>query len=230
MTALQDSTTTWALVPIKDFARAKSRLAAALTADQCAGLAGSMAADVVTALRGCADIGHVACLGPAPRIQAFAAEYGCDFIAETSGAGLSANLDIAARQLQEKGARTLLIVPSDLPTITPDDLTALLAKHHGGLTICPAGRDAGTNAVVLSPPTGIGFLFGKQSYARHLRAAEAAGLEHRSVHAKAFETDIDVPADLKWLRSVEPRGHTGRFLDRAVPPAAFDSPPSAAIA
>jgi 2-phospho-L-lactate guanylyltransferase len=231
---LKDSATTWALVPIKDFARAKSRLAAVLTTEQCAALAACMATDVVTALRGCAGIDHVVCLGEEPQIRTFAAEHGCEFIAERPGAGLLANLDHAARQLQENGARTLLIVPSDLPTITPADLDTLLEKHHGGLTICPADRDGGTNALVISPPTGIGFLFGKQSCARHCRAAAAAKLEYRVLRTAAFSVDIDRPADLAWLCDVDPQGQTGRYLDqsglRATVLDHSDQPPSAATA
>jgi 2-phospho-L-lactate guanylyltransferase len=232
--ALKDSATTWALVPIKDFARAKSRLAAVLTTEQCAALAACMAADVATALRGCAGIGHIVCLGEEPQIRAFAAEHDCEFIAERPDAGLLANLDHAAQELQGNGARTLLIVPSDLPTITPANLDSLLEKHHGGLTICPADRDGGTNALVISPPTGIGFLFGKQSCERHCRAAEAADLEYRVVHAAPFSIDIDRPADLAWLCGFDPQGQTGRYLDRSGLRATIlnhsDQPPSAAIA
>jgi len=231
---LQDSATTWALVPIKDFARAKSRLAAVLTTEQCAALAACMAADVVAALRGCTGIGHVVCLGEEPQIRTFAAEHDCEFIAERPDAGLLANLDHAARQLQENGARTLLIVPSDLPTIAPADLDMLLEKHHGGLTICPADRDGGTNALVISPPTGIGFLFGEQSCQRHRSAAEAEGLEYRVVHATAFSIDIDRPTDLAWLCGADPQGQTGRYLDRSGLRATIldnsDRPPSAASA
>ncbi|HJP37740.1 MAG TPA: 2-phospho-L-lactate guanylyltransferase [Gammaproteobacteria bacterium] len=212
---MSDNTTTWALVPIKNFTRAKSRLSAALNAEQCAQLATCMAADVTTALRNCTKIGHVVCLGEDPLIRAFSAEHGCEFIAELEGAGLSANLDHAARQLESNGAQTLLIIPGDLPTITTTDLDTLLKEHSGGLTICPADRDGGTNALVISPPTGIGFLFGEQSCERHVQAAQAAGLNHRIICPAAFQCDIDRPTDLAQLCNINPTGHTGRYLDRS---------------
>ena len=217
-------------MPIKDFTRAKSRLSTTLTAEQCTQLAACMAADVITALRGCTGISHIVCLGEGPEIQAFATEHDCEFIAEQSGAGLSANLDIAAQQLQDKGAQTLLIIPSDLPTITATDIDQLLSNHHGGLTVCPAVRDGGTNALVVSPPTGIGFLFGEQSCKRHLRAAETAGLEHRVVHVTAFDIDIDRPVDLEWLCNDEPHGQTRRYLERSELCCLFAQSPSAASA
>jgi len=231
---LQNSATTWALVPIKDFARAKSRLRPLLTAEQCAELAVCMAADVLRALRGCTRIGRVICLGEAPGVRTFANQQGCEFIAEHPGAGLRANLDLAARQLQENGAQTLLIVPGDLPTIEAADIDACIDKHRGGLTICPAERDGGTNALIVSPPTGIGFQFGEQSCAKHIHAAEAAGLEHRVEDAPAFRYDIDGPADLAWLCDASVQGRTGRYLERSGLKEKIRSesghPPSAAIA
>jgi len=231
---LKNSATTSALVPIKDFARAKSRLRPVLTAEQCAELAACMAADVLCALRNCTGIGQVVCLGEEPLIRAFAAKQGCEFIAERTGTGLSANLDLAARQLQDNGTRTLLIVPVDLPTIQAADIDECLNKHRGGLTICPAERDGGTNALVVSPPTGIGFQFGEQSCAKHIHAAKAAGLEHRVEDAPAFRYDIDIPADLAWLCDASPQGRTGRYLERSglleKIRGTSDRPPSAATA
>jgi len=217
-------------VPIKDFARAKSRLASALSTEQCAELAVCMAADVTASLRACSAIGHVVCLGEEPEIKAFAAAHGCEFIVEIPRTGLSVNLDHAARQLQENGAQTLLIVPSDVPTITPADLDELLNHHRDGMTICPAGRDGGTNALVISPPTGIGFQFGEQSCQRHVHAAEAAGLEHRIVQAAAFSYDIDRPEDLEWLCKDDPHGQTRRYLEQSPICTLFRQPPSAASA
>ena len=147
-------------MPIKDFARAKSRLGETLTGEQCAQLAACMAADVIAALRGCTGIDHIVCLGEKAEIRAFATQHGCEFIQETSSDGLLANLNHAAQKLQDKGAQTLLIIPGDLPTLTSADLDKLLNHHHGGLTVCPAVRDGGTNALVISPPTGFGFFFG----------------------------------------------------------------------
>jgi len=235
---LHNNATTWAIVPLKDFTRAKSRLRPLLTAEQCAELAACMAADVLRALRGCAGIGHVACLGGEPQIRAFAAQQGCEFIAEHPDAGLRANLDLAARHLQENGAQTLLIVPGDLPTINATDIGECLEKHHDGLTICPAERDGGTNTLIITPPTGIGFQFGEQSGAKHIQAAEAVGLEYRIDDAPAFRYDIDIPADLAWLCDASPQKRTGRQTGRYLERSGLlekirgtsDQPPSAAIA
>lgn len=212
---MHDNGQTWALVPIKEFDRAKSRLSGALTAEQRAELAFCMASDVIDALRGSASIDHVACVGSGPHIAEFAARRGCTFIAESRSDDLSNHLDEAARQLADRGAQLLMIVPADVPMITSADVDALLAAHTGGMTICPARRDGGTNALIIDPPTAIAFRFGEHSADRHVEAATAAGLAHRVLHAAAFEYDIDTPADLAALCQTGPRSQTGRYLDRS---------------
>jgi 2-phospho-L-lactate guanylyltransferase len=209
---LNNRETTWALVPIKDFAAAKSRLSPALSAMQSAELAACMAADVLAALRGCARIERVACLGSGRAVRRLAAQYGCHLIAEPPGAGLSGGLNAAAREIERRGARTLLIVPGDLPMLTSEDVDALLDAHAGGLSICPARRDGGTNALVITPPTAIDFRFGDDSCARHVDAARAVGLDPQCIELAAFDDDIDTPADLERLTRMKPLGYTGRFL------------------
>jgi 2-phospho-L-lactate guanylyltransferase len=67
------------------------------------------------------------------------------------------------------------------------------------VTICPAAEDGGTNALLLSPPTAIPFLYGPDSAARHKAAAEAAGVPVRVVNIAGFARDVDSPEDLRWL-------------------------------
>ena len=203
---------TWALVPVKDFSAAKSRLSPALSNIQCAELAANMAADVIAALRDCTAVDRIACLGSGWAVRRFAAQQGCEFLAEKPGGDLSTGLNTAAKTLERRGADTLLIVPGDLPLITSRDIDALLAAHQTGLTICPASRDGGTNALVLSPPAAIRFRYGDDSCAQHLLAARKAGIDSQCLEMAAFEFDIDVPADLEQLQRMNPGGQTGRFL------------------
>lgn len=219
-----------ALVPIKEFARAKSRLGGVLTAGQCAELAACMTGDVIDALLDCERIERIACLGAGEQTAEFANSRGCAFIDEIPGSDLSANLDLAARRLQDEGAETLLILPGDLPMLTSADIEMLLAGHNDDLTICRAQRDGGTNALVVSPPTGIRFRFGESSCARHAEAAKAAGLTHRIVNAPAFGHDIDTPDDLTALCRSAVHGETGRYLDRSGLRSAAGSAPAHATA
>jgi 2-phospho-L-lactate guanylyltransferase len=195
------TTTAWALVPIKSFGSAKSRLEGLLTRTECARLAEEMARDVLMALHAAPDITGIAILGDEPRLAPLAAAVNATLHTEQPGEDYRAALGRVARELTTRGARHLLVVPADLPALSAGDVQALLAEHRSGVTICPAAEDGGTNALLLSPPTAIPFLYGPDSAARHTAAAEAAGVPVRTVSIPGFARDVDSPEDLRWLAS-----------------------------
>jgi 2-phospho-L-lactate guanylyltransferase len=189
----------WALVPVKSFATAKSRLEGLLTRAECARLAEEMARDVLMALHAAPDITGIAVLGDEPRLASLVAAVNATLHAELPGEDYRAALRRVARDLQDRGARHLLVVPADLPTLSSGDVQALLQGHKAGISLCPASADGGTNALLLSPPTAIPFLYGPDSAARHRAAAEAAGIPVREVAITGFSRDVDSPEDLRWL-------------------------------
>ena len=67
--------TAWALLPIKPFASAKSRLEGLLTRPECARLAEEMARDVLRALCSAPEISGIAILSMEPRLAALEQEY-----------------------------------------------------------------------------------------------------------------------------------------------------------
>jgi len=191
--------TAWALVPVKTFATAKSRLEGLLTRAECARLAEEMARDVLMALHSAPDISGIAILGDEPRLATLAAAVGATVHGEQNGEDYRAALGRVATDLKGQGARHLLVVPADLPTLSSGDVQELLTTHTAGVALCPAPADGGTNALLLSPPTAIPFLYGPDSAARHLAAAEAAGVAARTVDIPGFARDVDSPEDLRWL-------------------------------
>jgi 2-phospho-L-lactate guanylyltransferase len=201
-----------ALLPIKAFSKAKSRLKTVLTAGQCAELARHMATDVIAALRDTAAIDGITIVADGREALDFATAAGCDVIPDDPVLGLSGNLGIAAGQLQDAHIETVFIVPGDLPLLRPADLEQMFAQHSGGLSLCEARRDGGTNALVISPPAAITFAFGERSAERHLTAARAAGLAATTINIAAFDQDIDTPEDVHWLCSQQSSGQTISYL------------------
>ena len=103
-------------------------------------------------------------------------------------------------------------MPADLPAVGPNDIDQLLAGHLAGITLAPAAKDNGTNALVCSPPDVIPFRFGRFSAARHAAVAAAAGTPIRVVRGSAFDRDLDRPADLEWLMSQTQSSRARRFI------------------
>ncbi|MCC5794271.1 MAG: 2-phospho-L-lactate guanylyltransferase [Chromatiales bacterium] len=186
-----------ALVPVKPFARAKSRLAGRLGRDACAELARCMLRDVLRALFAAEDIAGIVLLSNEPGLDSLPETRDCEIRRETGD--FCSSLDSEARRLAAEGNQSLLVLPADLPTVAGRDIRALWQSHHGGLTLCRAGRDGGSNALLLTPPDAISFRFGPDSAARHAEAARSAGVACEVLDLPAFANDIDMPADLDWL-------------------------------
>ncbi|MEN9938969.1 MAG: hypothetical protein RLZZ387_5548 [Chloroflexota bacterium] len=187
------------LIPVKPLHAAKSRLAPAIGPAERRALALAMLGDVLAAAIASPLTAAVTVVSSDPAVlhlaQAAAADALPDYAADLNGA-----LAQAARELTLRGARALLVLPGDLPLLTPADVELLAAS----LTCAPSAalapsRDGGTNALLVSPPEALPFLFGRGSLARHLAAAVALGVAARIVRSPGLELDVDQPADLLAL-------------------------------
>ncbi|MBT8442809.1 MAG: 7,8-didemethyl-8-hydroxy-5-deazariboflavin synthase CofG, partial [Gammaproteobacteria bacterium] len=204
----------WAIVPIKDFASAKSRLAGILTGECRAAVARMMARDVLRALVRAPSIDRVIVMGQGVEQEQLAQEFGCDFAIDEHGAGLNGNLQRIATRLAARGVESLLMVPGDLPAIQAEDIERVLIDRATDVTICRARRDGGTNALLVSPPDCVEFQFGVDSASRHEEAASATGLAVRIVDDDAFSRDIDTPDDVQALLAQSPACETVDYLRR----------------
>ena len=192
-------TSAWALVPVKPFARAKTRLDGLLTREECAQLAAQMLLDVLRALSATPLISGITLFGNEPQLATLTAGSGAQLLPEPPGDDYRKSLGDGGAGLAAQGVRHLLVLPADLPTLSAADVTQLLESHTGGLSLCPATRDGGSNALLLSPPTAIPFLFGLDSAKRHLQAAHSMGIATRHIELAGFARDIDTPDDVHWL-------------------------------
>lgn len=212
-------TETWALIPVKQPAQSKTRLLSVLRAQECARLSRAMFMDVLTAVDGSTSIERVAVLTNDDDVAALATQLGHTVIRDGADARLRDGLTAAAQDLAARGAGRVVILPGDLPTVTAADIDQLLAQHDfpngRGLSLCPAIRDGGTNALVCSPADAIEFQFGPDSAERHLQAAAAADLPAHRLALPAFFRDIDIAEDLVWLSSQDDETQARRFLTQS---------------
>jgi 2-phospho-L-lactate guanylyltransferase len=207
--------TVWALIPVKLLERSKTRLASVLQPQECAKLSRAMFMDVLDAMEKARHIDRIAVLTNDVEAAKLATQLGHLVIPDPSENELCAGLNAAALQIAALGADTVLVMPGDLPTVTADDIDNLLSKHQGGVSICPAIRDGGTNALICSPPDAMPFQFGCDSARKHLEEATERGMPHARLPMHAFFRDIDTPDDLAWLARQDSSGNTVRFLHRS---------------
>lgn len=130
------------------------------------------------------------------------AKRGAVAVQENSNLGLNGALNLAASHAVDQGADALLILPVDLPLLTPDDIAALKQKLvDGNIVIAPDEASSGTNALLISPPRILAFAFGTGSFKMHIAAARRAGIEPIVIRRESLAFDVDTPADYARLRS-----------------------------
>lgn len=188
-----------AVVPVKELREAKSRLRSALDPEARAVLALRMLYRVLSALRG-AGVETVCVVSPDPTVLELAPERGAVPLIQRSR-GLNPALEEGRRWAAERGTSSLLVLPADLPLLDPADVRVLVQGAEGGepVTIAPDDACSGTNALLLRPPDALPFIFGPDSFEKHLREARQRGLEVRVVERSGLAFDLDTGEDLARL-------------------------------
>jgi 2-phospho-L-lactate guanylyltransferase len=186
----------WLVVPVKPFGEGKSRLSAVLSPTQRAELSQRWLIHVLTTAAEWAHLAGIAVISRDPAVLALAEGLGALPILE-EGDDLNSALTQACQVVLDAGAEAVLMLPSDLPLLTTEDLDELyaLALQGHGVVIAPS-LDGGTNALLLRPPQAIAFAFGEDSFARHVALADAAGLPCHVYNSSTLALDIDHPEDL----------------------------------
>ena len=188
-----------AVVPVKEIALAKQRLAPTLDAAVRQVLALAMLEDVLDALTlapGLAGILVVTADAAAARI---AARCGAAVTDEAARDGHTEAVAAAARRLARAG-EDMLTIPADVPLVAAEDIERLLAVR-GRFVIVPAHDERGSNAVLCRPADAVPLRFGEASYAPHLAASSARGIAPVTLRLPRLALDIDGPDDLaEFLR------------------------------
>ena len=195
----------WAAVPVKEFAGAKQRLAALLTAQQRQALAAAMLEDVLAALAE-APLAGIMVNTLDPLATELARRYGARVVTDGARDGHTGAVAAMARILAEEGREAMLTVPGDIPRVTAAEIAAVIEARRPApsLTIVPAHDERGSNAVLCSPPLVMPLRFGDDSFLPHLAAARAIGIEPTILKLPGIGLDIDQPLDVRGVAPCRP--------------------------
>ncbi len=185
----------WAVVPVKRFDQAKQRLSEVLDSAGRAALAAAMLSDVLEQLSGTAGLTGVLVVTSDTEATVIAGSFGAAVLNDPADSGVNDAIVYGVSKLASLGASAAIIAPSDIPFVTSEELSSVLAAlKRTAVVLAPATRDGGTNILGLSPPDVIAPAFGPDSFARHCAAAR--DLRPAVVSLEGAGRDIDVPADL----------------------------------
>lgn len=188
----------WVVVPVRLFAQAKRRLMPCLMPDERGAFAQAMLEDVLSALGRTPSLAGIVVVTGDADAAAMAHAAGAFVLPDFENAGITAAVETAARHLASEGRHGMLVIPADVPLITPADIEMIVMAHRAApsVTLVPASFDGGTNALACSPPDAIAFRFGADSFRRHREAAWACGIEPQVLALTRVGHDIDRPDDV----------------------------------
>jgi 2-phospho-L-lactate guanylyltransferase len=204
------------VIPVKPLVRAKSRLADILNAEQRATLADLMYRQVLSVAASVPTLAGVLVISRDPQALAIAREFNVRTIQENTRSDLNPALSRATEMIKVWRAEAILILPADLPFITPGDVTSIIAlARKEPCVVIATDRDAdGTNAMLVRPPGLFKYEYGARSFDRHIALARAMGADVQVYASDSISLDIDVPHDLMLYNQ---RVATGAFAPHLLP-------------
>jgi len=192
---------TWAVIPIKPLRDSKRRLARVLSAEARAALIHRFLDNLLLVLSETEGVDHALIVTGDPAVIKLAKEHGTDIMIECDPYGLNLAVTRGVARAIDQGAAAVLILPTDLPYASVEDIEAMLrplAEPNGDtMAICADEVEDGTNALLLAPPGNFTFHYGPGSFQAHLAEALELGRSIHIVDAPGLRFDLDTESD--WL-------------------------------
>ncbi len=140
---------------------------------------------------------------------AIARDLGAHTVQESGAPELNNALMRATQVVGGWRSEAVLILPADLPLITPEDVRGMIELGRETMTVVIATdqNEDGTNAMMIRPPGIIPYAYGPGSYQRHIALAKEAGATFKRFHSERLALDIDMPSDLEQYYRLTRNGH-----------------------
>ncbi|QBD83514.1 2-phospho-L-lactate guanylyltransferase [Ktedonosporobacter rubrisoli] len=194
-----------ALIPVKALDRAKSRLSKHLTPNQRAFLVLEMLHHVICTLQESAVLTSITVVSPDERVLEQVQAWGAQALLEEQH-GHNTALHAAALHQIEAGTTALLTISADLPLLQVSDVRTMFEQVQShDIVLAPSREGTGTNALLVSPPLVVPYVFGPGSLQRYQLEAQQRDLKSALARNIGLALDIDTIEDLRTLRRYEMR-------------------------
>jgi 2-phospho-L-lactate guanylyltransferase len=207
----------FAILPVKSPQNAKQRLSGFLSAAQRETLAWILYKQTLAALCEAKGIDQVAVITSDSDVAEHARRSGALVFDENEQLSHSVSADAACLRAIKLGATTVLLVPIDVPLVTPADFSRLAAAARPGLIVVPSADGTGTNALVRTPPDVIESRFGPGSCRAHLDQARLKSIHAEVLRLHGLMFDIDAPEDVAELLAGSHDNDVAVFLRTVCP-------------
>ena len=194
----------YAIIPVNQFANAKTRLSPFLSPEERKNLLKAMLKDIATTLKPIVD--KIVIISKDEEVLAYAEELGLTTIIEEDhkkSKNLKSSddenaLNKALKQAMKwsrKKVRKVIILPSDIPLIGKTNIKLLLDQAKDLDFIIVPSKGGGTNALIIKPLS-IEMKFGGFSFKKHIKEAEKKKLVPLVHDSFYMALDVNTTEDL----------------------------------
>ena len=204
----------WAVIPVKQISQAKQRLSKILSSEERRDFFSAMLEDVLSMMVKIDFFEKIILATNCPHAISIAGRHGITHFETGPDDGLNQAAGETVNHLLENGISDMFLIPADIPLITEEEINSAIKAHPSApsLTIIPSRDKLGSNCLILSPPSMMPFMFGPDSYFRHLEIAKSNGLKINTMELPGFGLDIDEPKDLIELLKAEGKTLSQKYL------------------
>ena len=190
---------TAAIVPVKTFSKAKSRLD--LSPIQTEKICYIMLEEILQTLSISPLIDKIIVVSKEEKVKDIAQKFNVVLIPDTQEDGVNHAVSLADKYLLENEFDTSIVFPQDIPYIKTQDIEFILKfkTESKFVIVVPSRRFDGTNALVRNPIDLMETHYDEDSYKIHMSSSKEVTKDVSLVFVKRVMWDVDNLEDLRFL-------------------------------
>jgi 2-phospho-L-lactate guanylyltransferase len=190
---------TAAIIPVKTFSKAKSRLG--LPPEKTEALCKIMLDEVLFAISQ-SQISKTVIISRDETAFEIAKKYNTIQIFEEKENGVNAAVALAEKYLLENGFDASIVFPQDVPLIRSQDIDDLIKlQKTPQVIVVPSRKFDGTNALLRSPINVMETHYDEDSYKIHLSTAKSRSIPTTFALISRIMWDVDDSSDIEFIMS-----------------------------
>ena len=196
-----------AIIPVKTFANAKTRLDIPQHKREL--LCKLMLEEVTRTTSISPQINETVIVTKEHSVQEIADRYDTTIIHDTMESGVNNAVDLADNYLLNAGFDASLVIPQDIPYIQTQDIDFMLnyKMHPNFVVIVPSRRFDGTNALIRMPLDIMKTHYDQDSYKNHMNTAKQYTRNVAMIFVRRIMLDVDTRQDLELLLAHPEKQH-----------------------
>ena len=190
---------TGAIVPVKTFSKAKTRLN--LSSEKTEDLCKMMLEEVLQTISQSDIIEKITVVSKDESAFKIGKKFNVVEIYDEKERGVNSAVAMADKYFLDEGFDATIVFPQDIPLIQKEDIQTLFdfQMHGKCILVVPSRRFDGTNALFRSPVDVMETHYDEDSYKIHLTTANDKSAKSALVLIRRIMLDVDEPEDLQTI-------------------------------